>query len=316
MAWYTSHARMAPELLLACEVDDVDILQEIFSERAGRKVVIRVPSRGDKLKAVGLATKNAHSALRRARLKQARSDSALVRLAEVARLPRLPRHIECFDNSNIQGENPVASQVVFIDGAPVRNRYRRYKVKTVVGADDYATMAEILERRIKRSRKPDAKPTDTLPDLIVVDGGKGQVSVVCAVLSDLGCHDLPVIGLAKPKVERARGERQAMDKIVLPGIKDPVRLRSNDPALLLLMALRDESHRTAVRYHRRVRLKSRLVSELDGIAGVGPSRRRALLNRFGSAAGVRGATVTELTGVSGIGPALAETILDALGRKT
>jgi excinuclease ABC subunit C len=314
MAWYSQPGRSVPEVVLGAPVDDAEILSEIFAERAGRRVQIRVPERGDKLKAVALATKNATSALRRARLRDARTGTALERLREVARLPRLPRHIECFDNSNIQGTDPVASQVVFIDGVPARKRYRRYKVRSVTGPDDYATMAEILSRRIKRSRMAEAKPTDVLPDLIVVDGGKGQVSVVLAVLADLGCHDLPVIGLAKPRVEHARGDRHAVDKVVVPGIKEPVRLRSNDPALLLLSALRDESHRTAVAYHRRVRLKSRLVSALDDIPGVGPARRRALLTRFGSVTGVRGATVVELGAVPGVGPALAAVILDALGR--
>ena len=149
--------------------------------------------------------------------------------------------------------------------------------------------------------------------MVVVDGGKGQVSVVLAVLADLGAHDLPVIGLAKPRVEHARGERQAVDKIVVPGVKEAQRLRSNDPALLLLQALRDESHRTAVQFHRKVRRKARLTSQLDGIPGVGPSRRKTLLTRFGSVQGVRGATVDELAALPGIGSALAQVILEALG---
>jgi excinuclease ABC subunit C len=261
---------------------------------------------------VELALKNAEGSLRRARLRDARTDSALDRLQEVARLPRRPHHIECFDNSNIQGTDPVASQVVFLDGVPARNRYRRYRVRSVQGPDDYATMREILERRIKRSRKSDAKPEDAMPDLIVVDGGKGQVSVVQAVLADLGAHEQAIIGLAKPRVEHARGDRFAVDKIVVPGIKDPQRLRSNDPALLLLQALRDESHRTAVQFHRKVRRKARLVSELDGIPGVGPSRRKALLTRFGSVQGVRSASVEELSQVPGVGSSLAQSILDLL----
>jgi len=315
MAWYNTAMRIPAEVLVSHQLDDAGILAEIFGERRGRKVSVRAPQRGDKLRAVELATKNATSAMRRALLRDARTDKALERLQEVARLPRLPRHIECFDNSNIQGTDPVASQVVFIDGVPERRRYRRYKVRSVQGPDDYATMAEILERRVRRARKADAKPEDALPDLIVVDGGKGQVSVVLAVLSDLGCHDLPIIGLAKPRVEHARGERHAVDKVVVPGIKDPQRLRSNDPALLLLQALRDESHRTAVNYHRRVRRKARLGSELDGINGVGPSRRRALLTRFGSVSGVRGATIEELSAVSGIGTSLAREIIAALSRR-
>ena len=315
MAWYSSPTRIPNSVLVGCPLSDQDVIEMILRERKGRKVEIHHPRRGDKSKALELAQKNAVSALRRALLRDARTDQALERLQEIARLPRRPRHIECFDNSNIQGTDPVASQVVFIDGLPNRQRYRRYKVRSVQGPDDYATMREILERRVKRSRKADAKDSDALPDLIVVDGGKGQVSVVRAVLADLGCHDQAVVGLAKPRVEHARGERHAVDKIVVPGLKDPVRLRSGDPVLLLLQALRDESHRTAVQFHRKTRRKRRLVSELDGIPGVGPSRRKALLIRFGSVSGVRGATVQELCSVAGIGRELAQNIRDELNKK-
>ena len=312
MAWYIHPSRIPGEVLAGMPLEDEGVLAEILRERKSAKVIVRTPQRGEKTQAVSLAMKNAESALRRARLKDARNDQALTRLAEIARLPRPPRHIECFDNSNIQGTDPVSSQVVFIDGVPDRSRYRRYKVRSVQGPDDYATMCEILERRVKRSRKPDAKPADVLPDLIVVDGGKGQVSVVRAVLADLGCHSLPVIGLSKPRTEHARGERHALDKVVVPGIKEPIRLRSNDPALLLLAALRDESHRTAVRFHQKTRRAKRLVSELDSIPGVGPSRRVALLTRFGSVAGVRSASLDEVAQVPGVGLSMARRILDAL----
>jgi len=314
MAWYSSPTRIPDSVLVGCSLSDQSVMELILKERKGRRVEIRHPRRGDKSKALDLAQKNAVSALRRAMLRDARTDQALDRLQEIARLPRRPRHIECFDNSNIQGTDPVASQVVFVDGVPDRQRYRRYKVRSVQGPDDYATMREILERRVKRSRKPDGKPSDVLPDLIVVDGGKGQVSVVRAVLADLGCHDQAVVGLAKPRVEHARGERMAVDKIVVPGLKEPIRLRSGDPVLMLLQSLRDESHRTAVQFHRKTRRKRRLVSELDGIPGVGPARRKALLIRFGSVAGVRGATPEELCAVSGIGIELALSIRDKLNK--
>jgi excinuclease ABC subunit C len=312
MAWYSNAFRIPSMLLVSETMEDGDLLAEVLGERRGRRVTVRCPQRGDPVKVVALAQKNAAGALRRARLRDARTDQALDRLVEVARLSRRPHHIECFDNSNIQGTDPVASQVVFIDGVPDRSRYRRYRVRSVQGPDDYATMREILERRIKRSRKPDSKPSDALPDLVVVDGGKGQVSVVLAVLADLGVHDLAVIGLAKPRVEHARGDRHAVDKVVVPGIKDAQRLRSNDPALLLLQALRDESHRTAVQFHQKIRRKSRLGSELDQIPGVGTSRRKALLTRFGSVAGVRSASVEELTQLPGIAEGLAKSILAAL----
>jgi excinuclease ABC subunit C len=173
-------------------------------------------------------------------------------------------------------------------------------------------MREILGRRVRRALSEDAVPADALPDLIVVDGGKGQVGVVCAVLSDLGVHDLPVLGLAKPKVERARGDRAAVDKIIIPGAKDPKRLRATDPALRLLQSLRDESHRTAVRFHRSVRRKRRLRSVLDDIPGVGPGRKAALLKHLGSLKAVRAAEEWEIAQVPGIGPGLAGVIRQAL----
>jgi len=310
--FYEPGAEIPPEVLLDQQPDQAQALAEVLSDRRGSRVQIKVPQRGDKRKVVALARKNAVGALDRSISRDDARNAALDRLQEVARLPHRPVRIECFDNSNIQGSDPVASMVVFLDGVPHKPAYRRYKVKTVQGPDDYATMREILGRRVRRALSEKAKSEDDLPDLIVVDGGKGQVSVVLAVLSDLGVHDVPVIGLAKPRRERARGDRFAVDKIVVPGIKEPQRLRSGDPALRLLQALRDESHRTAVRYHRWTRRKRNLSSVLDSIPGVGPGRRTALLVHFGSVKGVRAATEAEIGGVPGIGPTLAGVIRAAL----
>ena len=216
----------------------------------------------------------------------------------------------------------MASCVVFVDGVPSKKDYRHYKIKTVVGSDDYATMAEVLGRRFRR-----AADEGVFPDLLVVDGGKGQLGVAVEVLRRLGFEDQVVIGLAKPKVERRRrsersdlrplseapaSEFDAVDKILLPGRSEPIRLPDNSPALNLLRHLRDESHRFAIEFHRKLRRKSTLRSKLDGIPGVGASRRKALLTHFGSLKKVTAASVEELAAVQGIGPAVAQRIFEEL----
>ncbi|RME21699.1 MAG: excinuclease ABC subunit UvrC [Deltaproteobacteria bacterium] len=315
--WYSEGSDIPGELLLSTTPSDKQALEEVLSERRGAPVHIHVPVRGDKRRLVDIALRNARHAMTRDGGVN-RSLQALEDLQAVCRLPRLPRRIECFDNSNIQGSDAVAAMVVFIDGRPAPAEYRRYRVKTVVGADDYATMREILHRRFTRAL--DAGTRDDRrgwgrPDLLVVDGGRGQVNAARAVLADLGIHDVPLIGLSKPRTERRRGERDATDKIVIPGVKEPVRLRHNRPALNLLQALRDESHRTAIGYHRKVRRQRNLGSVLDSLPGVGPARRKALLAHFGSVRALRSATARQIAEVDGIGPVLAERIASALANR-
>jgi excinuclease ABC subunit C len=233
----------------------------------------------------------------------ARHQTAMESLASVLALETPPARIECFDNSNLQGTDPVAAMAVFLDGKPARSEYRRYKVKTVVGADDYATMREILGRRFRRAIKE-----ETIPDLVVVDGGKGQLGVAKAVLEDLGVHEVCLIGIAKPKTERARGDKKATDKLVFPNRKEPVRLARNHPGLRIIQHIRDEVHKHAIQYHRKVRRKNRLQSVLEMIPGVGPTRRKVLLKTFGSAEAVASATLEELVAVNGIGNELAKVI--------
>jgi excinuclease ABC subunit C len=226
--------------------------------------------------------------------------------------------MECFDNSNIQGTDPVASMAVFVDGQPARALYRRYRIRTVEGSDDYASMAEVLGRRLRRGLEE-----GDLPDLIVVDGGKGQLSAARAVMAELKIADqtmrdvggrpvVAVLGIVKPRTERRRGDREMPDRLVLPGVKNPLRLAHNSPALRVVQYLRDQTHDTAVRYHRKVRRRRTLSSGLDGLPGVGPARRKSLLQHFGSAAAVRTATVAELGAVPGFGPMLALRVFDAL----
>ena len=282
-------------------------LEEVLTERRGRRVRIVRPQRGDKVRLVALAVENARVRYLRETDEAERHDQAMQDLAKALELQEPPNRIECFDNSNLGGTNPVAAMAVFIDGKPARREYRRYRVKTVVGSDDYASMREILERRFRR-----ALDDGEFPDLLVVDGGKGQLAVASAVLQDLGLHDQPVCGIAKPRTERRRGERLATDKIFLPNRKDPLRLGRGHPALRILQHIRDEVHDTAIRYHRKVRSKETIGSVLEEIPGVGPSRRKALLLHLGSAEGVADATEAQLAGVPGIGPELARQIHEAL----
>jgi excinuclease ABC subunit C len=300
-------ARVPPELLLPQVPADAEALAEVLTERRGSRVRLHVPARGDKRVLLVLAERNARERFLGATSDEERAATALTALAEVCRLPAPPRRIECFDNSNLQGSDPVASMVVFVDGRPERTAYRRYRVKTVQGVDDFGSMREILGRRLRRGLAEGC-----LPDLLVVDGGHGQVSAARAVLADLGLDTLPVVGLVKPRTEHARGQRDALDRIVLPTLKEPLRLKATHPALRLLQHLRDESHATAVRYHRKVRGKRTLESALEALPGVGPARRTALLCHFGSAHGVAEASLAELAAAPGVGPTLAARIHTAL----
>lgn len=300
---YTGEAPIPPEILVPVIPKDNEVLEEVLSERRGARVKVHVPLRGDKVRLVDLAAENARVRYLRETDDEERHRRAMQELAEVLELPEPPQRIECFDNSNLQGANPVAAMAVFVDGKPMRSEYRRYRVKTVVGADDYATMREILGRRFRRALEDGVRP-----DLLVVDGGKGQLAVAVAVLQDLGLHDQPVVGIAKPRTEHAKGDKSATDKVVLPNRKDPLRLQQGHPALRILQHVRDEVHAHAVRYHRQVRSRETLGSVLEELPGVGPARRRALLQVLGSADAVADADVDTLASVPGIGRSLAEQI--------
>jgi excinuclease ABC subunit C len=292
-----------PEILLPCAPADQAALQEVLSERRGGAVRLHVPQRGDKVRVMEIAEETARARYRTRNSEEDRRARALEGLVEIVGLPVPPRRIECYDNSNLLGEDPVASQVVFTEGRPDRAAYRRYKVRTVVGADDFATMAEILERRLLR-----AQTQEDMPDLIVVDGGRGQLHAALAVRDRLGLDHPPMIGLSKPRTERRRGDRDAVDKIVLPDEDEPVILPEHHPTLRLLQHLRDEAHATAVGFHRKQRSRSALQSQLEALPGVGKTRRVALLRHFGSLSRVREASVEELAAAPGIGPALAAKI--------
>lgn len=298
-----------PEVLLPVELPDAEALSDVLSERQGRKVRVYTPQRGAKVRLVELAQANAKVRYEREHDEDSRREAALERLAELLSLPGPPRRIECFDNSNLGGEQPVAAMSVLIDGKPDRAEYRRYKIKTVIGADDFASMREIVGRRARRALEERGPP---LPDLLVVDGGRGQLNAALAALHDAGVHHQPIIGISKPRTDHKKGNRAATDRLILPEIKDPLRLRPHDPALRLVQHARDEVHRHAIEYHRKTRRKDTLTSVLDGIEGIGPARRKALLATLGSARAVAEADVETLAAVEGVGPKTAERIHAAL----
>ena len=284
--------------------DEIEVLERWLSGKRGARVYVNRPRRGEKKKLVDLAGRNALLVLEEVQAgRAARSDDLLQALAELARvvdLDTLPRRLECFDISNIQGAETVASMVVFEDGKPAPQQYRRFKIKTVSGPDDFASMREALGRRLSRGREErelidsgrmssrEAK-FHRLPDLLVVDGGKGQLSSAAAALKEQGFAGIAACGLAKEE-----------ELLFLPGRPDPVRLPENSPALQMLQRLRDEAHRFAVAYHRQLRGKRNLKSMLEEIEGVGATRRRELLRAFGSVEKIKEAGLEELAAVPGM----------------
>jgi excinuclease ABC subunit C len=297
LRYYDGVADIPDEIVLPMMLEDGAVLAEWLSEKKGRRVSIVSPKRGESLALVGIAGRNAENAFKTARLAADRPEEALRLLAEKLKLRSTPRRIECFDISNIGGKYAVGSLVVFSDGIPAKEGYRRFRIRTVSGADDYAMMYEVLKRRYEKR--------EVLPDLIMVDGGKGQLGVALAVLKDLGIEGLDVIGLAKERDDLTIKEE---DRVYLPGRKDPVYLTRWPAALFLLQRIRDEAHRFAVAYHRKVKKKEDLQSLLDRIPGVGPERKKALLVFFGDVKRIRSASVDDLQRVEGIGVETAQRI--------
>lgn len=300
---YSQSGPIPREILLPFEPEPLSELEEILTDLREGPVHLRVPQRGPKRELVKLANDNTHQTYLNTTLAEDRHQSALRDLTAFLGLTDPPERMECFDNSNLGGKHPVAAMAVFVEGRPSRRHYRRYRIKTVVGADDYASMREVLTRRLKRGMDE-----DQLPQLVMVDGGPGQLKVAVEVLEDLGMHELPVCSISKGRAARKKGERGVTDQIWLPHHEKPLPLEAHSPGLRLLQHLRDETHRHAVQYHRKRRRKSTLVSALEGIEGIGPSRRKSLLRTLGSTEAIASSTREELAAVPGIGPDLAARI--------
>jgi excinuclease ABC subunit C len=307
--FYDEAAIIPPQLILQYPVPDAEatILIDWLKERRGGKVEFLVPQRGDKRGLVAMVAKSAEENLEQSRLKflsdEMKMTAAMTELADALDLPRLPRRIECYDNSNIQGTSPVASMVVFQDGKPAKKEYRRFNIKTVVGANDFASMQEIVGRRFRRAAEANEETEGKwtiLPDLVIIDGGKGQLNAAVEALQETGMS-VPICGLAKENEE-----------LFLPGRPDPILLPRDSQALFLVQRIRDEAHRFAITFHRAKRSKAAFKSGLDDIAGVGPVKKKALIRQFGSVKAVKNATIEELTSVEGINASLAEQIKAAL----
>jgi excinuclease ABC subunit C len=303
--YYSRATSIPPAVLVPALPDDAADLEGMLAGRRGSAVRLHVPRRGAKRELLELATRNATETLAREHARwladQGKTLAALEELAEALDLPAVPVRIECYDISNFQGAQSVGSMVVFEDGKPRTGEYRRFRIKEVKGANDYASHQEVLRRRFRRAKAGEEGVEEELrwqlPDLVVIDGGKGQLSAAKEVLDDLGYHDLAVVGLAKEREE-----------IFLPDREAPVLLPTTSSALYLMQRLRDEAHRFAITYHRSLRARAATRSAFDDLPGVGPKRRAALLRVFGSAKRVREAPVEQVAAVPGIGASLAAKI--------
>jgi len=309
---YGEGAPVPEEVLVGSELEEEDLLAQWLSDLRGQRVTIRAPQRGDGRHLVAMAAHNAATHLLGRRSQAGDAEGALKRLQEILGLGAPPRRLECVDISNIQGRFAVGSLVAFHDGHPDKSGYRRYRIKTLEEPNDPAMMAEVLRRRFT-----DPKDSRVLPDLLVVDGGKGQLAQTLAVLREFGLNDrVPVVALAKESRDGGDDNARPSERLYLPGRKNPLRLRS-DPALATLLArVRDEAHRVAITYYQKRHRQRILQSRLDEVSGVGPARRRALIRHFGSVQEVAAASPEEISRVPGISRGLAERIKKGLASGT
>jgi len=306
--FYASAPYIPPLLLLQYPVEDRTIIESWLQSKRGAKVHIQVPRRGNKKQLVRIVAKNAQQGMEQLRVKQLATPTALAAaLAEIKRelhLPRLPSRMEGYDISNIQGTVAVGSMVVFEEGKPKPSHYRRFRIKTVSGANDYAMLQEVVKRRFKRSLKSDASTPNTwaiLPDLVLIDGGKGQLNSVLAAMREVGVGSVATASLAKENEE-----------IFVPQKREPIILPRSSPGLQLLQRLRDEAHRFALGYHQKIRKRQTFASALDTIPGIGPKRKRALLKQFGSVQAIREAPLEELAATRGMSKHLAQKVKEHL----
>jgi excinuclease ABC subunit C len=297
--FYDQETVAPPEILLPFLPDDHDLLVERFSDIGGRNVSMTVPERGDRMRLIAMAQANAEQIFAERDKREQSWQGLSEAMQKKLHLQRPPDRIECLDISNISGKQAVGSLVCFEHGEPSTKNFRHYKIRTVSGPDDYAMMEEVLERRLTR-----AIAEDTLPDLFVVDGGKGQLGMAMRVAERLGItEELDWIGIAKEHEDEG-------EKLFKPGRKNPIVLPGHNPILLYLMRIRDESHRYGVTFHRKLRNKSTLASRLDLIPGIGSDRKKRLLKHLGSLKRIESASVETLAEVKGIGPELAREIYD------
>jgi len=301
------------EVLVPAELESSDVIAEWLGVTRGKKVRLVRPQRGQRRRLMELAHKNASASFASRSRRDEDAAAALEKLQRRLSLRKLPRRIECYDIAHIQGASTVGSMVVFQDGMPDKSSYRKFKVKSVTN-DDFASMYEVLSRRFRRAATGDERWQ--LPDLVVIDGGKGQLASAVAAVTDLGVtvggeSGIELVGLAK---ERELAGEDAPDRVYLRNAKDAIRLRPNTAELYVLARLRDEAHRFANTFHRERRRKGSLRSALDDIAGIGPKRRSVLLRHFGSVKAIKAASVDDLAAVDGMTSKAAEAVHDYFRR--
>ena len=309
--FYHSATYVPPVIMLQHRPDDILLLQRCLASKRGQnrtRVSLVVPQRGEKRKLVDMVAENARQGLEQLRVKQlaepGANAAAIEKLGDALRLIRVPSRVECYDISDIRGTSAVGSMVVFQEGQPVKAHYRRFRIKMVGGADDYAMIKEVLRRRFKRAEG--FKNTDTsgwtiVPDLVLIDGGKGHLNAAGEAMREMGVEFIPVASIAKENEELFR-----------PGIADSIMLHPTSPALYLVQRIRDEAHRFAIGYHRRVRRSEAMASALDKIPGIGPKRKRALLQKFGSVRAIKEAPIEEMAAVVGMTQSLAQRVKESL----
>ncbi len=305
--FYASSPYIPPLLLLQHPVEDITVLKDWLRSRRGGRVDIQVPRRSHRKQLVEIVAENARQGLEQLKIKQLAAprtlEAALAEIERELRLPHPPFRMEAYDISNIQGTAAVGSLVVFEGGKAKPAHYRRFRIKTVSGADDYAMLHEVLRRRFKRIGNGVATPDSwaIMPDLVLIDGGKGQLNAALSAMGEVGADSVPVASLAKENEE-----------IFLPRETKPVVLPPNSPGLQLLQRLRDEAHRFALGYYQKIRRRESFVSALDAMPGIGPRRKRALLKQFGSIRAIREASVAELATTRGMTNSLAKRVKESL----
>lgn len=316
--FYEDVPYVPPVILAQEQVVEAQIIESWLKERRGDKVAIRVPENGQNGELVKMAAQQAAETLGVLKAQwvadQGKQVTALAELQEALNLPNPPNRIECFDISNIQGTNSVAAMVVFAQGVPRKSDYRKFRIQTVKGANDFASHQEVLRRRFKRLKEPEDEdkrdprrkdevdPFTLTPDLVIVDGGKGQLNAALEVWQEMGLDHIPLVALAKRQEE-----------IFVPGRAESVLLPRDSQGLFLIQRIRDEAHRFGLNYHRTVRSKTGLASTLEEIKGIGPQRRKELLKHFGSLDGIRQASVDEVASIPGMTTVMARKVKEALG---
>ncbi|MCB0350628.1 MAG: excinuclease ABC subunit UvrC [Bdellovibrionales bacterium] len=309
---YYSENVVPDQIILPVDLtDDIyKLMRDVFKERKQTRAHFIHALDREQKKLMAMAEKNAKSHFADHVNRQTNTSRLLEEIQSKLHLRETPIRMECFDISNFQGDESVASQVVFEDGAPKREDYRRYKIKTVVGANDFASMKEVLTRRFKHTEYDD-------PQLVVIDGGKGQLGMALQALKELGREDIQCVGMAKAKSEGTFQDKEVSyseERFFLPGRSNPVLFHASSEAIKILIQLRDEAHRFAITYHRKLRDEKMFQSELDGISGLGEKRKIALLKHFGSVELIAGANIDEIASVSGMNKKLAELVKAELER--